>query len=90
MLSVQDLTKEGFDYRDALYLGLRRFDDSDLGEGKYPHRTELLRPLEPEESHEEFWSRIREAQQREEIPEEDVISAAAFNVAVFPDLNNGL
>ena len=89
-MDVKDLTKEGFDYRDALYLCLRRFDDSDLKEGKYPHRTELLRPLEPEESHSHFWDRIREAQEKEDIPEEDVIKAAAFNVAVFPDLNNGL
>lgn len=89
-MEVEDLTEEGFDYRDALYLCLRRFDDSELGQGKYPHRTELLRPLEPEESHEEFWSRVGEAQEDDSIPEEDVISAAAFNVAVFPDLNNGL
>lgn len=89
-MQIADLTEKGFDYRDALYLSLRRFDDSDLGEGKYPHRTELLRPLEPEESHEHFWNRIAEAQEDDSIPEEDVISAAAFNVAVFEDLNNGL
>ena len=89
-MQIEDLTKEGFNYRDSLYLAHRRFDDSDMSEGKYPHRTELLRPLEAEESHEEFWSRIGEAQEDDSIPEEDVIKAASFNVAVFEDLNNGL
>lgn len=89
-MHIDEFIEQGLDYRDALYLSLRRFDDSDLKEGKYPHRTEQLRPLEPEESHSHFWDRIREAQRDDNIPEEDVIKAAAFNVAVFEDLNNGL
>ena len=89
-MQIADLTKKGFDYRDALYLALRRFDDSDMSDGKYPHRTSILRPLGPEESHGSFWERIGEAQEDDSIPEEDIIKAASFNVAVFEDLNNGL
>ena len=55
MLTVAEFQEEtGLGHRDALYLCLRRFDDSDLTEGKYSHRTEQLRPLEPEEIHEHF------------------------------------